>query len=107
MIDDNKCDKSKTFRLPSFLVKRIEESNNVPKCKSDSDKYRFFLETGVQAFEEFERAYSDPEYKAKAKNELETMFKDGLVVENLMTMEASKLKGLSMAVDLVRGKRKV
>lgn len=107
MKDDRKCDKMKALRLPSFLVNSIEEKSNIPKCKTNSDKYRFFLETGVHAFEEFERAFSDPTYKERATNELEAMFKDGLVVENLMTMDASKLKGLSMAVDLVRGKRKV
>lgn len=106
MKDNTKCDTSKTVRLSSFLVNRIENINNVPRCKTDSDKYRFFLETGVQAFEEFEKAYSDPNYKKQAKHELENLFMDGLIVENLMSMDASKLKGLSMAVDLVRGKRK-
>jgi hypothetical protein len=107
MKDDRKCDHMKALRLPSFLVNRIEDCDNIPKCKTASDKYRFFLETGLQAFEEFQRVYSDPKYKKKAINDLEEMFVDGLIVENLMGMEASKLKGLGMAVDLVRGKRRV
>jgi hypothetical protein len=107
MKDNRKCDQMKALRLPSFLVNNIEDSNNVPKCKTASDKYRFFLELGLQSFEEFQRVLSDPKYKRRANNELEEMFKDGMVVENLMSMEASKLKGLGMAVDLVRGKRRV
>lgn len=107
MKDDRKCDTMKALRLPSFLVNRIEDCNNLPKCKTASDKYRFFLETGVQTYEEFERAYADPKYKKKAISELEEIFKDGLVVEKLMTIDASKLKGLGMAVDLVRNKRKI
>ena len=107
MKDDRKCDERKTLRLPSFLVNDIEASSNIPKCKTNSDKYRFLLEIGLQTFEEMKRSVSDPLYKSRAIKELESIFKDGFVVENLMTMDASKLRGLGMAVDLVRGKRQV
>lgn len=107
MKDRRKCDQTKTLRLPSFLVEKIEAIDNAPKCKTTSDKYRFFLDTGLQAFEEFQKAFSDPTYKKRATHELESLFVDGLIVENLMNMDASKLKGLSMAADLVRSQRKI
>lgn len=106
MKDSKKCDQHKTLRLPHFLVKKVSE-HDVPKCKTESDKYRYFLETGVSAFEEFKETITNPEYKKRAESELENMFVDGMIVENLMNMDASKLKGLSMAVDMVRGKRKI
>ena len=107
MRDDRKCDIRKSLRLPSFLVNDIQASSNVQKCKTTSDKYRLFLEIGLQTFDEMKRSVSDPKYKERATSELEAMFKDGFVVENLMRMDASKLRGLGMAVDLVRGKRQV
>lgn len=103
----NKCDILKSLRLPSFLVNKIEEMNNIPKCKTESDKYRFFIDTGLQAYEEFQKTLTDPNYKKQAVKELENIFIDGLIIENLMNMEPSKLKGLSMAADLVRSKRKI
>jgi hypothetical protein len=107
MKDNRKCDTPKTIRLPSFLVNRIESINNVPKCKTSSDKYRYFLETGVQSFEEFQKVLNDPTYIKRATQELENIFMDGMIIENLMNMDESKLKGLSMAADLVRSKRRI
>jgi len=107
MKDSRKCDVRTSIRLPSFLVEKIEATNNVPKCKSQSDKYRYFLDIGLQSFEEFQKVLDDPSHQKRATQELENIFKDGLIIEKLMEMDASKLKGLSMAADLVRGKRKI
>ena len=100
-------DARKTIRLPSFLVNGISIKNTLPKCRSENDKYVYLLELGLNAVNEFERINSDPEYKNKAKDRLEKMFADGMIIENLMDMEASKFKGLAMAVDLVRGQRRI
>lgn len=107
MKDNRKCDVRTSIRLPSFLVERIEATNNVPKCKSQSDKYRFFLDIGLQSYEEFQRVIDDPTYQKKASQELENIFMDGLIIEKMMHMDASKLNGLSMAADLVRSQRKI
>ena len=103
----DKRDAKISVRLPSFLVDDIKKKTNLPKCKSANDKYVFLLETGVNAINEFEKLTTDPEYKQKAHDTLHAMFSDGMVIENLMEMEAHKFKGLAMAVDLVRGQRKI
>lgn len=106
---DQLRDARKTIRLPSFLLNSITDKNNLPKCKSENDKYVYILELGLNAINEFERINSDPQYKQKAKDNLEKMLADGLMIEGLMDMknnEPSKFKGLTMAVDLVRGRGK-
>jgi len=107
MNKNKKCDAKKTMRLPTALVNRIEKKNNIPNCKSSSDKYRFFLESGVEAYDEYQKIISDPDYNERAKNMLENIFANEMVVENLMIMDVSKFKGLSMAIDMVRNKRKI
>lgn len=106
-MNERKCDVKKTFRLSSFLVKEIESKGHVPRCKSESDKYRFFLETGLETFNEFERTIDNPDYQNNAHRELENLFKSEMMVKELMEMDAGKVKGLSMALDLVRNKRRI
>ena len=106
-MNDRKCDVKKTFRLPSFLVNGIESKEHVPRCKSESDKYRFFLETGLETFNEFEKTIDNPDYQNNAKNTLENLFKSEMMVKELMDMDAGKVKGLSMALELVRSKRNI
>jgi hypothetical protein len=103
----DKRDARISLRLPSFLLDDIKLKNNLPRCKTANDKYVFLMETGLNAIKEFEKITTDPDYKQKAHDNLHAMFADGLVIENLMDMEAGKFKGLAMAVDLVRGQRKI
>lgn len=102
-----KCDSKISIRISTQLKNKVDKKTNLPNCKSTSDKYRFFIQTGVEAHDEYQKVLTDPEQRERSKNALDVIFQNEMLVENLMEMDISKLKGLAMAIDLVRGKRKV
>lgn len=100
---------SRTIRFPTFLddqVNEILKTHNLPKVDNVSDIYKFFVQLGLHAFDQYKHVKNDPEKARLATEQIEFLLKQDDVVLALQRLPPNQFRGLAMAMKIMESNDK-